>query len=274
MGLFLITVLLLRLINFKNNTHNIPVKVVRMLCKRIVFTNDDGIYCDELVSHMSRMDITHKLYKEDTYTEIIIKADDERLYELCCELTGGVKKTEIRNYILKLLLREYGCFNADERKVICASVLRCDFLDELSGRMYIYLKVNKSINPIAFYRFMCRDMEENIKELVYDEADKMLSVNDNGDFIEILRYFSRISPDSADTVELTADSSGVRISACFPKQSEAIMEEYGEEDADVLSELVTLNPKHISVYGREEFLNSDLAGVITAVFEERIEYKG
>ena len=245
-----------------------------MLCKRIVVTNDSGINCDELVCYMSKSGAWHKLYKEDTYAEIIIKLNDESLYEFCCELNNKIKKTEIRNYILKLLLREYGCFNSDERKVICASVLRSDFLDELSGRMYIYLKVNKSINPTAFYRFMCRDMKENIKELVYEEADKMLSINDSTEFIEILKYFSKISPDSADTVELTADSSGVRISACYPEQTEIAMEEYGEEDADVLSELVTLNPKHISVYGREEFLNSDLAGVITAVFEERIEYKG
>ena len=51
------------------------------------------------------------------------------------------------------------------------------------------------------------------------------------------------------------------------------MTEYGYCDADVLAELVTMNPQKIEIKGKEEFLKTEIAGVITAVFEDRIYYK-
>ena len=245
-----------------------------MLCKRIVFTNDSGKIADEFINYIEKSDIHHKTHNEEDYREVVLKTDDERLYQVCLELSEKIKGIIVRQFIFNYLNRHYDCFNSDEKKVIALSVLKYEFFSELAGRTYIFLKVNKVINPVSFYNFMCRDIRTNTEKALCEEAEKILSVNDGTDFIEILKYFSKISPEEADTVELTADSTGVRISACFPGESISNLEEYGEEESDVLSDLVTLNPKHIEVYGREDFLKCDLAGVITAVFEERIEYKG
>jgi len=243
-----------------------------MLCTRIIFTDDIRSGVKLLSGFMRYLGIEHKTYDDEKCANIEAEADDEGLYAICCEISRYILDVCVKRSILKYLYRSYGCFNSDECKIICCNVFKRDFVSELPGRIYIYLKVNRSVNPFAFYHFMCRDIYKNAIDASSEEADRILAMNDNSDFVELLKCFSRVSMDSADFVELRCDSSGIHITSCQPDTMDDITE-YASDEADVLAELVTLNPKRIDVLGKEDFLKNDISAVITAVFEDRIQYK-
>ncbi len=243
-----------------------------MLCSKIIFTKEDVDCSVSLTDFMNAKAVKYKIHSEEDATEIEAETDDEGLYQICCELTRYIRDRIIKFEINKKLTRVYACFNADEKGIILSNVLSHDFMKEIPGRMYVYLKVNKGINPFAFYRFMCRDISNLIDNATSAEADRIVAINDEADFVDLLKYFAQISSDSADSVELTASGGEVKITGCMP-DNEVCMTEYGYCDADVLAELVTMNPQKIEIKGKEEFLKTEIAGVITAVFEDRIYYK-
>lgn len=259
------------MINLKNNTHNIPVKVVRMLCTRIIFTNDKRETADKLSAFMRRVCICHEFNEYSDSCEIEAEPDDEKLYEMCCELSAHITDDYIKKNIEHFLDKNYACFNSDESKIICCNVLARDCVSELPGRLYVYIKVNKSVNPFAFYRFMCTDISREVLDAAAQEADKILTMNENSDFIELLKCYAGVSPESVDTVEIIAAGRGIRITACNPDTAD-YNAEFGLDEADILSELVTLNPKRILISGKDDFLRNDISAVITSVFEGRIEY--
>jgi len=245
---------------------------VRILCTKIIFTNDTRSAAKELSGFMMQNGIKHRLADDDETTELTADTDDEGLYALCCHMGVMVFDICVKRAIRFFLDKRYACFNTDECNIICCNVLRREFVSELPGRMYIYLKVNQTINPVAFFRFMCRDISQDAMLAAEEEAEKLIGMNENSDFIELLKCFSSISDDSLDRVVLTADSRGVRITD-FSPQKENMLTEYGCDESDILAELVTMNPKLIQIHGKEHFLNNEISSVITAVFEERIEYE-
>ncbi len=242
------------------------------MCTKIIFTDDTRSAARELSGFMTANGMKHKLIEDDETAELTSDTDDEALYSLCCHLGAVIFDICVKRTIRVFLDKRYACFNTDECNIICCNVLRRDFVSELPGRMYIYLKVNRKINPIAFFQFMCRDIASDAMLAAEEEAEKLISVNDNGEFIELLKCFSAISDDSLDRVVLTADSKGVRITDYYPQSNNTLVE-YGCDESDILAELVTMNPKAIQIHGKEHFLNNEISSVITAVFKERIEYK-
>ena len=243
-----------------------------MLCTKIVFTSDTKNYENSFSEFLTAHKIKCKVYRHRDSSEVEVETDDEGLYDICCELSEYIGKLCIRDDIAKFLHSDYrGCFNSDEIKLICTNVSKRDFLKELPGRIYVYIRTQNTINPFAFYTFMCKDINSKVLDTVCDEADKLFAVNENTEFIELLKSFAVVSMESYDRVELTADSTGIRISSCVPKE-EGVCTEYAVDEEDVLAELVTMNPKRIDIMGKEEFLNSEISTVITAVFEDRIHY--
>lgn len=256
------------------NTHTTPVKVVIIVCKRIVLANDNHGNCAALSDFIERCGVGAEYSLTEGYVSVSFDADDEILYDICGAVTEFIIQTAVKSDINKILDFEYNCFNKDEKSLIVGSVLSSDCLLELTGRIYIFLKCEKTVNPVGFYRFMCRDIFAAVYDSVMNEADKLMALNDTGDFIRVLKYFASISSESIEKAELTADDRGIRISHVegnvpYADAEFADMSAYGE---DVLAELVSLNPKSIIVHGREIFDKNILSDIIKNVFEKRITY--
>ncbi len=243
-----------------------------MLCTKIVFTNDNSVCAQIFSDSLNKGNIKHKVYSDENLSEVELDSDDEGLYEICCILTEYIKEKNIKQTVNRFLYKHYACFNEDERRIICNNIFRRDFISELAGRMYIYLKINKSINPFAYYNFMCRDIECLVVDSVGEEADKIIALNDNSDFVDLLKGFADVALESYDKVEITADNTGLRITSCTPEEQD-VCTEYAMDEEDILAELVTMNPKHIEILGKEDFFKSEISAVITAVFEDRIQFK-
>lgn len=245
-----------------------------MLCTKIIITNDKRDNAQKLLDFIKNSNVFFEHSSIDGSCIVNVNADDEKLYEICCKISEYIMYTAVKADIKKTLDAEYSCFNNDEKELICSSVFMIDELSELTGRIYIYLKYNKAVNPLGFYRFMCRDIAEAVSEAVLIEADKIIGLNDTEDFIRLLRYFSSMSPFCAEKAELIADSAGIRILEVKNRE-----ENYGSEFAsmelagdDVLSELVNLNPSSIVIHGKKFFDSDDMAEVINGVFGERITF--
>lgn len=241
-----------------------------MLCKRIIFTNEN--VNPEFTDYIKNKCKSCKMTASGNEVEIDEECDDEELYNVCCALKKYILPSAMNNYVWRTLADSYSCFNRDERNLICSAVLSKDSVAEISGRMFVYLKVNPQMNPEGFLQFMCRDIIKQIVETTEDEADRLIEINDEFNMIETLKYFSDISPECVPRVVLNADSAGIKITneahgkgSCFA--------EYSADDTDILAELVTLNPGCIEIHGREEFLKNEMSAVIQAVFGNRIEYK-
>ena len=244
-----------------------------MLCTKIVFTADVKKYEQKISDFLDARQFRYKVTHHEDSAEVETETDDEGLYDICRELSGYIEDFSVREAIGVFLHCNYkGCFNCEEIKLICSRVFARDFLKELPGRIYVYVRTQKTINPFAFYTFMCKDINSKVLDTAGDEADKLFAVNENAEFIELLKSFAVVSMESYDKVELVADNTGIRISSCIPEET-GVCTEYALDEEDVLAELVTMNPKCIEISGKEEFLNSEISSVITAVFKDRIQYK-
>ena len=244
-----------------------------MLCRKIIITNDKRDNAQMLIDFIKERNVFFEVNNGGDACAVNIDSDDEKLYEICCGISEYIMYSEIKPDIKRILEHEYSCFNRDEKEIICRSVFLSDELSELAGRIYIYLKCNKAINPSGFYRFMCRDYAEMVSELVSEESDKLISFNDTADFIQLLKYFASMSPICAERVDIVAYSNGIRIVNVVNAGADH-RAEFADMDItnDVLSELVNLNPAKIVIHGKDYYLKNDLCTVISGVFGGRIAF--
>lgn len=243
-----------------------------MLYIRFVFTNAGKKAIKRLKDNKRLKDLGYELSFCHDRFEIHGDMNDEELYEMCCVVCDLAVREVICSSVRKALIKDLGDFNSDELEHVCNIVLSKDFVEEIPGRMYVYLKLNGCINPQGFYTFMCRDIDSEVNRCVRCEANKIMELTEQADMIETLKYFSDISPECVSKVVLFADSAGLKIKECIPPRDEALCE-YSATETDVLAELVTLNPVCIEIHGKEDFLKNEISTVIEAVFENRIEYR-
>lgn len=208
----------------------------------------------------------------DDYFEFGGEFTDEEIYNLCCAVTECVVSEVICSTVKTALFKTIGEFNSDEFMYISDIINNAEFVKEIPGRMYVYLKMNHSVNPIGFYMFMCRDIDAGVCQRTVDEANRILEINERTDMIQTLKYFSDMSPESVNRVVIFADSGRIEIKECIPPR-ENIFTEYSSSETDVLAELVSLNPESIEIHGKEEFFKNEISSLIEAVFENRIEYR-
>ena len=198
--------------------------------------------------------------------------EDEEIYEMCCIVTDCVIIDAINSSVKKTLAKTIEDFNNDEFQYISNVVYGKDFIKEIPGRMYVYIKMNKSVNPMGFYMFMCRDIDDAVCRFTEDEANNILEINEKTDMIETLKYFSDMSPENVKKVVIFAECGTIKIKECIPPRKD-IFAEFSSTETDVLAELVSLNPGCIEIHGREDFLKNEISSLIEAVFENRIEYR-
>ncbi len=243
-----------------------------MLCTKIIFTNVEDELFFELADYIKNNTDDFDINTEDRAFSIAFNSNDKVLYEFCCIMFNKIFKPSAEISIRRRISQVYGCFNPDEIEMICQNTLNRDYTNEVPGRMYVYLKLNKEINPIGFYTFMCADIKKYLLSVLEEESEKIFELNDKLDMIETLKCFSELSLENTQKVVLKATGYGIEIIECVPDNFNFSVE-YSLEESDVLAELVTLNPKVIEVYGKDEFEKNEMSSVIEAVFENRIYYK-
>ena len=243
-----------------------------MLCGKTIITNENRDKIRRVLSLENS-----KLLLEQSKSSINLITDEnvteEILYEVCCDLAEFISKAYVAKDIYRYIEKNYSCFNADEKKIICSHALNCEQIGELPGRIYIFLKSENSINLFGFYKLMCTDIVSAVNDAVTEEAERLVSLNDTEDFIELLKYFAAMSPVSSERVDIVAKKCSIKIvNSADENTYNAEFASLDPMPEDILSELVALNPKKIVVHGKEFYEKSEFSLIINSVFKDRIFY--
>ena len=99
-----------------------------MLCTKIIFTNEFASSAHSLSDFMHKAGIHHGLKDNADSAELETDADDEGLYEVCCEISRLILNSAVKPAVMSFLHKYYGCFNSDESRIILCNVMRRDFL--------------------------------------------------------------------------------------------------------------------------------------------------
>ena len=243
-----------------------------MLCGKTIITNENRDKIRGILNfENSKLLLEQYSFPMNLITDKNLK--DEILYEVCCDFAEFVSKVYVAKDIYRYIEKNYSCFNADEKKIICSHALNCEKIGELPGRIYIFLKTENSINLFGFYKFMCTDIVSAVNDAVSQEAERLVSLNDTQDFIELLKYFAAMSPVSTERVDIVAKKCNIKIvNSADENTYNAEFASLDPMPEDILSELVALNPKKIVVHGKEFYEKSEFSLIINNVFKDRIFY--
>ena len=239
-----------------------------MLCGKIIITNENR-------EEIQRLLDTNKNNFIDFQLNFYVNKnlDEEVLYDVCCNLAEYIAKVYITNDIYCHIENNYTCFNSDEKKIIRSFALSCEEIGELPGRIYIFLKAENSINLFGFYKFMCKDIKASVYDASTEEAERLVSLNDAEDFIELLKYFASMSPLCTQRVDIIAKKHSMKIvNSSSDNSYNAEFATLDPMPEDILSELVTLNPEKIVVHGKEFYEKSEFSVIINGVFKGRVSY--
>jgi len=242
-----------------------------MLFGKIIITNENREEANEFLNSVEKRNAFFGRKEKDGFIILSFNADDETLYDICCDIADYIIKSQIRRDVFRYIEKEYTCFNGQEKEIIFSETLECREVKELAGRIYIFLKTENAINPISFYKFMCTDIGEAALSTADEEAEKLISLNDDRDFMDFLKYFASMSSVSVDEIDIIAEKNCLRIATAHA--DEKYNTEFGSLDVmaeDILSELVTLNPKKIIVHGKENYQKNEFSVIINSVFENRV----
>ena len=241
-----------------------------MLCTKIIIGDFMDLSCDVSVA-FGGLEKELVLNLKEGYASIREDADDAQIFNICRVVSDVIYDSIIKKELKAFLYASYGCFTKDEYERILKRVWDRPFAKELPGRLYVYLKVHGRVNPVGFYRFMCKDLADTARIASTEEADRIIDMNDRNEMIETLKCFAGLSGESVSKVVLWAHRGKIEIKECIPLGLSSA--EFWEDDVDILAELVTLNPGVIEIHGREEFIQNEISTVIEAVFEDRIQYR-
>lgn len=244
-----------------------------MLCGKIIITNENREDIQIFLDSIKKRKAFFGLSESDGAFVIKLNADDEALYEVSCDLAEYIAKTQITRDIRRHIEKQYTCFNGDEKERILSACLNSGEIGELPGRIYIFLKSENSINPDGFYKFMCTDISESVSAATDGEAERLISLNDTEDFIQLLKYFAALSPLVTERVDIIAKKYSIRVINSDPTGNyNAEFASLDPMPEDILSELVALNPQKIVVHGREFYDKSEFSVIINGVFGDRVVY--
>jgi len=242
-----------------------------MLCGKIIITNENREDIQKLLNSLEKRSVFFGLKEKGEAVILNFNADDETVYEISCDVADYIAKTGITRDIYRYIEKQYSCFNRQEKEIICNSALNCREAEELAGRIYVFLKTEKNLNPDGFYRFMCTDITDAVLGSADEEAERLISLNEDRDFIEFLKCFASMSSANTEKVDLVAEKNSIKIVNAVSVDD--LGAEFGNLDTvpeDILSELVALNPVMIVVHGKDNYEKSEFSVIINEVFENRV----
>jgi putative sporulation protein YtxC len=154
-------------------------------------------------------------------------------------------------------------------------------LEALRGSLQHYFAENKFMNFQGFCAFRTGEYQEILRRVADELASDYYTRREYDEYIGLLRYFVQTTGDRPETASVIVCENGKYqifdeeendiTMVCFEDFREEIDEAEILFDDLLLSVLVTLAPRAITVYGRENIKNRELFATLGAVFG-RVSY--
>ncbi len=233
---------------------------------------------DKLLSKLT----DKKAYEEfkyilsDALTEVVIEHYENRLLKKIAKANffylSDRERTCVIDNALKLLSEETmmlpgGFYKATRRSKIMRSILE-------------YLEAENEINIDGFVNFRLSSYINDLNDTIERALEIFVAEREYNEFIKLLRYFVEIQECKIDTIHLCQSKDGRYLlydenrnrvtSEYFDELRSEIMDETINYDDLLISTLITISPKRITIHDIESFKNRELVQTIMNVFTERI----
>lgn len=209
-------------------------------------------------------------------TEIIVTYYEPKLLRKIARANFFYLSERERNSVIdnaaKLLKDEKmmlpgGFYKATRRSKVMRSILE-------------YLDVANEINIEGFVNFRLNPYINELSETIERALEIFIAEREYNEFIKLLRYFVEIQECKIDTIHLCQSKDGRYIlydenrnrvsSEYFDELRSEILDDTINYDDLLISTLITISPKNITIHNIDGFRNKELVQTIMNVFTERI----
>ena len=237
-------------------------------------------------------------------TSIICSINDEKVYEkksrqpyktLKAVVSNALADYIIRRYEQKLIERiinsNYCYFSPMERKEILKYALNILMNEEkaflnsffqirrrnmIIHRLLDYFESSNNIILDGFVNFRLKDYVRDLEDIVDKAVDDFLMEREYREFIRLLKYFVDIQDQGFSAIHVVAGFVGRYVlldetkreitNECIKEFSSEISGDDINYDDLLVSSLITLAPKKITIHGVGQFKNKELLETIKNVF--------
>lgn len=233
---------------------------------------------DKLLSRLT----DKKAYEEFKYilskalTEVIIEHYELRLLRKIGKTNffylNEKERTSVVDNAVKLLSEEQmiqpgGFYKATRRSKIMRSILE-------------YFEGENEINIEGFVNFRLNSYINVLNDTIERALEIFIAEREYNEFIKLLRYFVEIQECKIDTIHLCQSKDGRYL--MYDENRNRVSSEYFDElrsevlddtinyDDLLISTLITISPRRITIHDIESFKNRELVQTIINVFTERI----
>lgn len=226
--------------------------------------------------------IDKKVYEEFRYilsrilTEIIIEHYEPRLLRKIAKENFFYLNEKERADVIE---NAYGLLR-DEKMMQPGSFCKANRRSRIMRSIFEYLEAENEFNIEGFLNFRLNMYINELNETIERALEIFLAEKEYNEFIKLLRYFVEIQECKLDTIHLYQSKDGKyqlydenknRISSeYFDELRSEILDETINYDDLLISTLITISPKKITIHDVEGFKNRELLQTIMNVFAERI----
>ncbi|MDI9513078.1 MAG: putative sporulation protein YtxC [Bacillota bacterium] len=235
--------------------------------------------------------ISKEPYDKETLTHI-----NEKLHVNIADSISELILEDLQSQLVENIIRdEYFYFDkADKNKILRDAIaimwggsptvrseaIRSKWRSRVWRRVKDHLETSDELVLDGFIRFRMKDFILELEEAVDRAVDDLLVEKEYTEFIKLLRYFVDIQEPKYDEVHvlMKEDKRYTLLDSKLRIINNDILEDLAKEISDkeishddlLISSLITLAPKRITIHQFDKFQNSELLNTINNVFTGRV----
>lgn len=168
----------------------------------------------------------------------------------------------------------------DEKMMLPGGFYKATRRSKVMRSILEYLDMETEINVEGFVNFRLNAYINELSETIERALEIFVAEREYNEFIKLLRYFVEIQECKIDTIHLCQSKDGRYV--LYDENKNRISSEYFDElrseilddtinyDDLLISTLITISPKNITIHDLDGFKNKELVQTIMNVFTERI----
>jgi len=215
-------------------------------------------------------------YIADIISELILEDMQSRLVEEIIQDEYFYFGAEERNKIL----RDAMAIMWGGNPAACSETIRNRWRERVWKRIMDHLKTSDEMNLNGFIRFRLKDLRYELEKAVDRAVDDLLIEKEYGEFIRLLRYFVEIQEPKVDEIHVVVgeDNRYVLLDSSLRIINNDLLEDLAREISDkeishddlLISSLITIAPRKITIHESERIKNKELLNTINNVFSGKV----
>ena len=220
----------------------------------------------------------------------------EKLHGFIADTVSEIILEDMQSQMVeKIIQDEYFYFGREEQNKIlqdamaimwggnpaaCSEAIRSRWRNRVWKRVMEHLKNNDEMVLEGFIRFRLKDFKHELEEAVDRAVDDLLIEKEYSEFIKLLRYFVEIQEPKVEEIHVVMgdDNKYVLLDSRLRIINNDLLEDLAKEishkeishDDLLISSLITIAPKKITIHESDKIQNKELLNTINNVFSGKV----